>query len=60
MTRDLGELSGWFGAEIELCVVSVGVETETVLADDLTKGEHVDDEEEAEFPMVTDCFLFER
>lgn len=45
LTRDCGggELSGWFSAEIEPCVIGVAVEAvETVMADNLTKGEHVD------------------
>ncbi len=40
-----GELAGWFGAEIKLCVVSMWMEAKTVVVDDLTKGEHVDGEE---------------
>ena len=37
-----GELSGWFSAEIELCVIGIAVDAETVVANDLTKWEHVD------------------
>ena len=39
------ELNEWFGADIELCIIDVGVETEIMLPDNLTKGEHVDGEE---------------
>ena len=32
-----GKLSGWFSAEIQLCVISVAVEAETMVVDDRTK-----------------------
>ena len=37
---------GGFGAEVNLCVVSVTVKVQVVVAENLTKGEDVDDKEE--------------
>ena len=34
-----------FGGDVKLDVVSVAVEMEVMTADDVTKGEHVEDEE---------------
>ena len=35
-----------FGAEVDLSVIGVAVEVQVVVAENLTKGEDVDDEEE--------------
>ncbi|XP_033977990.1 agmatinase, mitochondrial-like [Trematomus bernacchii] len=39
-----GELGGWSSAEIDLGIISVAVEVESMMADDLTEGEHVNGE----------------
>ena len=42
-------MGGWsdgFGGEVQLCIVSVGMEMKSVVAEDLTKWEDVYDEEE--------------
>lgn len=36
----VGRMVGWSGAEIDLCVVGVAMETQAVLADDLTNGKN--------------------
>ena len=41
-------MGGWgdgFGGEVQLSVVGVAVETEAMAAEDVTKGEDVQDEE---------------
>ena len=39
-------MCGWCGADIELSVIGVAMEIESMMANDLTKGEHVDGEED--------------
>jgi len=34
-----------FGGDVELDIVSIAAEVETMAADDVTEGEHVEDEE---------------
>ena len=41
-----GELGGWSGAEIQLGIISVTVEIESMMSDDLAEGEHVNGEQE--------------
>lgn len=53
-----GELGGWFGGEVKLCVVGVGVKTEAVAADDLTEGEHVNGEQDwAKYRTLGDALV---
>lgn len=40
------ELNGWLGAEVELSVVCIGMETDTLLVDNLTNGENVHDKQD--------------
>ena len=40
-----GELGGWSGAEIQLGIISVTVEIESMMSDDLAEGEHVNGEQ---------------
>ena len=51
--RPGGELCRWCGTEIELSVVSVAVEMKSMMANDLTKGEHVDGEEDGPEDKIT-------
>lgn len=57
-------MSRWCSAEIELRVITLSMKIESMMANDLTKGEHVDGEEETfthSSPfMVTMCVLLVR
>ena len=39
-----GELGGWSSAEIQLGIISVTVEIESMMSDDLAEAEHVNGE----------------
>lgn len=41
----MGEQGRGFNTEIKLCIISIGMEAETMAVDDLTKEEHRDGEE---------------
>lgn len=45
-------LVGGFGTEIKLCVISIGMEAETMAVDDLTMGEHVAGGEKGTFGHI--------